>query len=425
MVQRLVANVYKLVVSLAALWGVEVADVEGADVVDVRVLLVESADANGDGLVGNPDDVASAVSVGLGPLVGYRALVRCDRRWGTVWSLDCDAGESVRCSFDCVARREGVVFEYAGVPAGGDDGRGSSEDGEVVQDVDLEVDVDVESNSVAVGGTFDHIHIGHKLLLTMVLYALDPLPMVYSSDQSTTTPTTTTTTTAADAAAAAAAAAATNDANASASASSITPPTRVVTIGVTAADLLKNKKYADVLQSWRTRMERTHAFISAIANFAPSSSSSPSTSPTLQETVEEIHDDGPNGHRVIVTWTIAPPSGETGGAGAGGAKVAGKIELRYTEIWDPFGPTITDPDVQTLVVSGETRAGGVGVNQRRVEKGWCPLRVVEVDVLDVAEEDEDGNGKEGSFDSKISSSEIRKRVLLGRSPMGGLVKGKV
>lgn len=34
---------------------------------------------------------------------------------------------------------------------------------------------------------------------------------------------------------------------------------------------------------------------------------------------------------------------------------------------DPFGPAITDPDLQCLVVSEETRRGGEAVNRKRLE----------------------------------------------------------
>ncbi len=84
------------------------------------------------------------------------------------------------------------------------------------------------------------------------------------------------------------------------------------------------------------------------------------------------------------------------------------IVIECVEIQDPFGPTITDESVTALVVSGETRSGGKAVNEKRVEKGWKPLHVFEVDVLS-AEETEPGASKIENFASKISSTAIRKR----------------
>lgn len=43
--------------------------------------------------------------------------------------------------------------------------------------------------------------------------------------------------------------------------------------------------------------------------------------------------------------------------------------LRYdiVPLVDPYGPSVTDPDLQCLVVSEETRRGGEAVNKKRVE----------------------------------------------------------
>ena len=85
------------------------------------------------------------------------------------------------------------------------------------------------------------------------------------------------------------------------------------------------------------------------------------------------------------------------------------LTLECYEIQDPFGPTITDPDITALVVSGETRSGGQAVNQKRSEKGWNALEVFEIDVLDAQDVDSDPS-QTGDFASKISSSAIRKRM---------------
>ena len=84
------------------------------------------------------------------------------------------------------------------------------------------------------------------------------------------------------------------------------------------------------------------------------------------------------------------------------------MTIECVEIQDPYGPTITDESVTAIVISGETRAGGQAVNERRREKGWHALEIFEVDVLD-AEENEGGQAKTGGFASKISSTAIRKR----------------
>jgi phosphopantetheine adenylyltransferase len=205
---------------------------------------------------------------------------------------------------------------------------------------------------VAVGGTFDHLHVGHKLLLTMTAFALD-LPAGDSPEQEE----------------------------------------RMVTVGMTAADLLAKKKYAEALQPWRTRTRRAHAFLRGVMQ--------PDLDGDEKEEVEEVHAPGSNGHAVRVP--LSPP-------GDGPSLV-----LNYVEIWDPFGPTITDPRIDTLVVSAERRGGGAAVNMKRGEVGIVAVVVCEVDVLDARVE-----GSEGVKD-KLSSTEIR-RAVVERRRMAGRCK---
>lgn len=201
--------------------------------------------------------------------------------------------------------------------------------------------------SVAVGGTFDHLHIGHKLLLTATILAAEP------SDPS-----------------------------------SQTKMPRLITVGITGDELLVNKKYGAVVESWATRQQRTAEFIESILVFHPDIAS-------IQKT-ESIDQPGPNGKVVRVTY-------------------GDDITINYTQISDPFGPTITDENITALVISGETRAGGKAVNDKRLEKGWKALEVFEVDVLDagVGLDDTEAQPQQQdkqSFESKISSTEIRRRL---------------
>ncbi len=114
------------------------------------------------------------------------------------------------------------------------------------------------------------------------------------------------------------------------------------------------------------------------------------------EEIEEYHNPGPNGHVVE-------------------AKLAAELTIRYTEIWDPFGPTITDSNVTALVLSEETRKGGQAVNEKRKEIGFQPLDIFEVDVLDAEDEDdniqggkEQADNVERQFFNKLSSTQLRK-----------------
>ncbi|NXU67578.1 COASY synthase, partial [Horornis vulcanius] len=71
---------------------------------------------------------------------------------------------------------------------------------------------------------------------------------------------------------------------------------------------------------------------------------------------------------------------------------------------DPFGPSITDPDLQCLVVSEETRRGGEAVNRKRLENGLPELALHEIQLM----KDPDHRQNE---EEKISSSSLRQRLL--------------
>jgi phosphopantetheine adenylyltransferase len=79
------------------------------------------------------------------------------------------------------------------------------------------------------------------------------------------------------------------------------------------------------------------------------------------------------------------------------------------EIWDPYGPTITEESLTALVVSKETASGGAAVNDERAKKGWKSLAIFEVDVLQTGEVTDvmDAN----NFELKISSTDIRRRRM--------------
>ena len=56
------------------------------------------------------------------------------------------------------------------------------------------------------------------------------------------------------------------------------------------------------------------------------------------------------------------------------------------ELSDPLGPTVTMPEIEALVISEETAAGGDEVNRVRVERGLAPLRIITVPLLCVGNE---------------------------------------
>lgn len=189
---------------------------------------------------------------------------------------------------------------------------------------------------VCLGGTFDWLHPGHKLLLTAAALLLD-VPPKDSGEHCT------------------------------------------FVIGITGDELLKNKKYADLVQPWEVRARNVILFLSRLLQLQP------------------------RGWKDGLQPAIVEKDGEFQASFRNDT-----ISILCVRIQDPFGPTITTEKMDALVVSGETRSGGQAVNDRRVEKGWNALQVYEVDVLD-AEEVSDKVAKSDNFATKISSSAIRQQ----------------
>ncbi|EIW69660.1 hypothetical protein TREMEDRAFT_19339, partial [Tremella mesenterica DSM 1558] len=125
---------------------------------------------------------------------------------------------------------------------------------------------------VALGGTFDHLHPAHKLLLQSSLFLA----------------------------------------------------TRKLIIGITAPSLLVNKSNAALVESLEVRTRNVEDFL---------------------------------------------------------RRCGAKIPIRAKEINDPLGPTAWDEDIQALVVSRETVAGGEMVNTKRRENGLGELELFIVDVI--------------------------------------------
>ncbi|CAG5117334.1 unnamed protein product [Candidula unifasciata] len=80
------------------------------------------------------------------------------------------------------------------------------------------------------------------------------------------------------------------------------------------------------------------------------------------------------------------------------------IIMEPVKIFDAFGPTKTDPNLDCIVVSQETKEGAKMVNEERLKLGFSQLEVVVIDLIDdVCHTDDE--------ESKVSSSSIRKRLL--------------
>ncbi|PRP75471.1 hypothetical protein PROFUN_15721 [Planoprotostelium fungivorum] len=132
---------------------------------------------------------------------------------------------------------------------------------------------EISYKKVALGGTFDHFHDGHKSLLRK--------------------------------------------------AAEVTSGELIV--GVTGAELLNNKKYAELIQPFDVRAKSAKDY--------------------LQSLKDSVH-------------------------------------YRIVELHEPNGPTTEEEDVEAIVVTSETRKGGESINQIRQSKGWRALDIVEAAIVE-------------------------------------------
>jgi len=341
--QTLLGELYTLICITAARLGVDL-DISGG--IDARILALDAPYVSvgaGNGSNRPEDDAASS-----GPLSSMAAFVASKRNYNQYqFSVLTDMNND----FQNRGYKEywkAIEDQHTLSTYGPSDRHDSKATRNTLTDKALAKENSRKHSRVAVGGTFDHLHIGHKLLLSATVFIAQP-----------------------------------------------GSGGREITVGITGDELLVNKKHASVLESWDTRQQRSAEFVESILVLSPDI-------PSIRK-VEHFDEPGPNGKVVKVTYT-SPVASD-------------KVTINYVRISDPFGPTITDESISALIISAETRAGGKAVNDRRREKGWAPLEVFEVDVLDAGPVDEatnqDPTTVKTNFESKISSTEIRRRLATG------------
>jgi len=147
---------------------------------------------------------------------------------------------------------------------------------------------------VAMGGTFDRMHSGHKLLLTLAL-------SICSQE---------------------------------------------LTVGVTSETLLKHKSNAAEISSNETRRQNVLGFLGEVLG----SGRYTADESTVDTTVDM--NDGEGDSIDFVPFAVHLPT-----------------------LVDPFGPTITNPNMDAIVVSSETISGALKANEIRQERGFAPLAI--------------------------------------------------
>jgi phosphopantetheine adenylyltransferase len=326
--QRLLGGLYSLICVVCAKLGVEVdSDTPGS--VDARIILLDYSSSQH--YFTNNELVFDSTLAG--PIIDLPSLALTRRQWNLIFSVDGEEGQKLLANYQTLASLHSPpVIGQVQIVGGGVS---------LLQKEPIRSSPSsVVHNVVIVGGTFDHLHAGHKLLLTATALLLQPAKIGF-------------------------------------------PVQRRLIVGITGDELLKNKRYAEYLKSWKQRQEDVIDFLLSILSFTRSGADEAIQTLSFDEPV-------PNGRAIHTKLKDC------------------SITIECCEIQDPFGPTITDESVTALVVSGETRSGGQEVNERRLGKGWNALEVFEVDVLN-AQDNGESTSNSDDFASKISSTAIRKR----------------
>lgn len=250
--QHYLSSIYTLITTVGATHKVEF-DCPGG--IDTRVIFIDYPSSSSSDVPEASPQVTSDSQIG--PIIKLQALAAADREWDNVFYLNNRHGRDLADSF--VAHLTGPRLRLA------TDHTASfmqmiSCSGDWPVPPSLLVPDDQSSSvphySVAVGGTFDHLHIGHKLLLTATALALEPLDPT-SQDQ-----------------------------------------TRLLTIGVTGDALLVNKKFAEYLESWEERFQGTASFLKAIMDFSSPTGKTPS--PPISRSV------APDGKGKVAVMQVQP-----------------------------------------------------------------------------------------------------------------------
>lgn len=236
--QRLLSDMYKLIGIVCTEQGVEL-DLPGG--VDVRVIFLDFDPAPGS----TASEEKPRISL-HGPILDLPMLASSGRPWDWVFHPDNISGQNLATAFSrTYSQSKGsAAGSLHAIPGGPEKTPSGSllkmEDGQSF----------TAHYSTIVGGTFDHVHLGHKLLLTATALALEPIQDADSNRE------------------------------------------RLLTVGVTGEELLVNKKYADFLESWEERCQSTGSFLSTIIDFRPPEKSAPS--------IQRVSQPGPNGKYILI-----------------------------------------------------------------------------------------------------------------------------
>lgn len=202
--QRLLGRLYVLVYSVCAELGIE-ADSNVPGSIDPRIVLIDNSDLD------SKSPTTSEVAPILGPILNLQCLSNVSNQWQLTLSTNDDAGQELLARYHDFSSKKGSSCKHQEI------GLSSSITN---TPLDQKLQFNASHHVVAVGGTFDHLHVGHKLLLTATALLLQP--------------------------------------------STSTSPYLRLIVGITGDELLVNKRYSEYIKSWKQRQEDVVDFLLSI-----------------------------------------------------------------------------------------------------------------------------------------------------------------
>lgn len=236
-VEKLLGGVYSLICSICAKEDIDItSDLPGA--VDFCIVLLDY-DSTRFLNKTSGRNVSLGVLAG-GPIVELPLFASTRRRWNKVFSVEGEGGQNLLGDFLYFANgiSPPLHAEFKMVRGGLSMVQTTSQS--------IQPNSPTFHHVVAVGGTFDHLHAGHKLLLTASALLLQP-------------------------------------------AAGLQDPPRRLIIGITGDELLKNKKYAEYLQNWEERQNYVVGFLTSILSF---------TQASQEEAIETVPLESSNGRAI-------------------------------------------------------------------------------------------------------------------------------
>lgn len=227
--QHLVASLYTIISVLCADLYIPAYANAGAHSVDARVILVDHERSQQHG-----QDLRAAIEPNNTAIVDLATFARAYHPWKYIFNADSEVAHELQSLYLKIAEKHQPLLQDQLITVKG----GLALNVPSTQPSLPSSQTTLHKN-VCLGGTFDHLHPGHKLLLTAGAYLLD-IPESGVAD------------------------------------------TCVYVIGITGDELLKNKKNADVLEPWIDRARTVVAFLSSILELSPQGWTS-AGAPTLEE----------------------------------------------------------------------------------------------------------------------------------------------